>query len=247
MERFGRLLPDAAAWRHEMSREGFEVVDFDAREDTIAITGHAALVIDGAPLWVRYAIELDPGWRTRRAHVHGGSPAGERETLLEADGAGAWRVDGAAAPHLDGILDVDLEASAMTNAFPVHRLRLEQASRPRPPRRGCARTTSPSSGSSRRTRAAVRMRSTTRRSSWISACGSPTTTRASSRCIRRSPCACSDGDTSAGVTATQGRVVCSRSPDRPECPVARTCCSTGPARDRVRRGVARFLAISGPV
>ncbi len=125
MERFGRLLPHAAAWRHEMSREGFEVVDFDAREDAIAITGQAALVMDGAPLWVRYAIELDPGWRTRRAHVHGGSPAGERETLLEADGAGAWRVDGAAAPHLDGILDVDLEASAMTNAFPVHRLRLE--------------------------------------------------------------------------------------------------------------------------
>jgi hypothetical protein len=33
------------------------------------------------------------------------------------------------APHLDGCLDVDLEASAFTNAFPVHRLGLEVGQR----------------------------------------------------------------------------------------------------------------------
>ena len=44
--------------------------------------------------------------------------------LLEADGGGRWRIDGRAAPHLDGCLDVDLESSAMTNALPVHRLTL---------------------------------------------------------------------------------------------------------------------------
>ena len=43
--------------------------------------------------------------------------------MLEADG-GHWLVDGQAAPRLDGCLDVDLESSAMTNAFPVHRLGL---------------------------------------------------------------------------------------------------------------------------
>lgn len=31
-------------------------------------------------------------------------------------------MDGVAAPHLDGLLDVDLEASACTNTLPVHRL-----------------------------------------------------------------------------------------------------------------------------
>lgn len=31
-------------------------------------------------------------------------------------------MDGVAAPHLDGLVDVDLEASACTNTLPVHRL-----------------------------------------------------------------------------------------------------------------------------
>lgn len=35
-----------------------------------------------------------------------------------------WIVDGQATPRLDGCLDVDLESSALTNAFPVHRLGL---------------------------------------------------------------------------------------------------------------------------
>jgi uncharacterized protein len=47
---------------------------------------------------------------------------GVRSTVLEADGHGQWKVDGEAAPQLDGCLDVDLEASAFTNALPVHRL-----------------------------------------------------------------------------------------------------------------------------
>ena len=44
--------------------------------------------------------------------------------MIEADGAGRWRVDGTRAPHLDGCLDVDLESSAMTNTLPVHRMEL---------------------------------------------------------------------------------------------------------------------------
>jgi hypothetical protein len=124
MEHFGRL-PAAAAWRHETSREGFEVVFLAADEQGIHIAGEAALVMDDEPVSVGYALELDRDWITRRAGVRGRTRAGVRETRVEADGRGAWRVDGAAAPQLDGILDLDLEASAVTNALPVHRLRLE--------------------------------------------------------------------------------------------------------------------------
>jgi hypothetical protein len=49
---------------------------------------------------------------------------GVREVAIERDGAGDWTVDGAPAPHVAGCLDVDLEASALTNAFPVARLAL---------------------------------------------------------------------------------------------------------------------------
>ncbi len=43
---------------------------------------------------------------------------------LVSDGEGSWTVDGHSAPQLDGLYDVDLEASACTNTLPVHRLDL---------------------------------------------------------------------------------------------------------------------------
>lgn len=54
----------------------------------------------------------------------GRSVSGSRSAALDADGAGRWLVDGRAASHLDGCLDVDLESSAMTNALPVRRMSL---------------------------------------------------------------------------------------------------------------------------
>jgi hypothetical protein len=120
----GARLPPFAAWRHREAREGFEVVFFDAHDGGLRIQGHTAAVEAGAPFAVRCAIELDARWRTRAARVSGQSSHGPREVVLEADGDGGWRVDGRAEPQLDGCLDVDLESSALTNAFPVHRLGL---------------------------------------------------------------------------------------------------------------------------
>jgi hypothetical protein len=48
---------------------------------------------------------------------------------LLTDGQGRWEVDGKAEALLDGCLDVDLEASAMTNALPVRRLDLAPGER----------------------------------------------------------------------------------------------------------------------
>jgi hypothetical protein len=79
----------------------------------------------GAAWSVAYAIELDAAWVTRTARVHGRSAAGAGSVTLVADGAGSWEVDGRARPELDGCFDVDLESSALTNAFPVRRLGLE--------------------------------------------------------------------------------------------------------------------------
>jgi hypothetical protein len=52
------------------------------------------------------------------ARIRGRCAKGSRSTVLEADGAGHWLIDGERAPWLDGCLEVDLEASAMTNALP---------------------------------------------------------------------------------------------------------------------------------
>jgi hypothetical protein len=106
------------------ARAGFEVLFARPDPDGLHFDGHVTAVEDGEAWSVRYAISLEPSWRTRTARVVVRSATGEHETHLEADGNGAWRVDGTPAPHLDGCLDVDLEASAFTNAFPIHRLDL---------------------------------------------------------------------------------------------------------------------------
>ena len=113
--------PESAAWRHVHARDGFEVSYFQARDDGYLIEGCTTAVEDGRSWIVRYALEIDAGWATRRARITGRSGGGSRSVLLEADGAGEWRVDGVPADQLRGCLDVDLEASAMTNTLPVHR------------------------------------------------------------------------------------------------------------------------------
>ena len=117
-------VPRMAAWRHIDAREAFEVAFFTPSATGLRIDGHTAAVEEGEPFAVRYAIHLDAAWRTVSAHLWCRSAGGTYERHLESDGRGGWRVDGAAAPALRGLLDVDLEASAMTNAFPVRRMRL---------------------------------------------------------------------------------------------------------------------------
>lgn len=122
-------LPTVAAWRHVGARDGYEVVFFhhDAdRPGLITIDGTSAATEDGSSWWVRYHLELDGDWTTRRAEIRGRSPLGEHHRLLESDGLGRWAVDGTHDATLDGCIDVDLEASACTNTIPIHRLDLQR-------------------------------------------------------------------------------------------------------------------------
>jgi hypothetical protein len=116
--------PRRAAWQHREARNGFEVVFLEPVGDEYRIEGDTAAV-EGDEAWsVRYRIVLSRAWHTTKAHVTSRSAAGRCEVTLQCDEAGRWRIDGAQAPHLDGCRDVDLESSALTNAFPVHRLGL---------------------------------------------------------------------------------------------------------------------------
>jgi hypothetical protein len=139
--------PSTAAWQHRQARQGFEVVFLHTSDCGHRIEGTTAAVEDGQAWAVEYVITLDRDWLTKSALVYGRSASGRRELMLEADGAGAWTVNGAPAPEVDGCLDVDLEASSLTNAFPVHRLGLRVGRRPARQRPMFARWTSASSGS----------------------------------------------------------------------------------------------------
>jgi hypothetical protein len=122
-------LPATAAWRHLGARDGFEVVFLRTEPYGYRIEGHATAVEEGQAWGIRYAITLDTTWTTRSVRVEGRSPLGAHDVRLESEGTGEWRVDGKPAPALSGCPDVDLEASAFTNAFPVHRLALEVGER----------------------------------------------------------------------------------------------------------------------
>ena len=122
-------VPATAAWQHRDARSGFEVVYFQSFGERSRAEGWTTAIEDGSTWAVEYVIDLDGAGATRSARVRGRSAAGFSLTLLEADGAGRWLVDGVPAPHLDGCLDVDLESSAMTNALPVRRMGLPPGAR----------------------------------------------------------------------------------------------------------------------
>jgi hypothetical protein len=117
-------LPATACWEHRAARSGFEVAYFQATPGGWRMDGTTAAVEDGQTWIVSYSIRLDAVWMTREARVTARTASGSHETLLACDGGGRWHVDGRAAAHLDGCLDVDLESSALTNTLPVHRLGL---------------------------------------------------------------------------------------------------------------------------
>jgi uncharacterized protein len=76
-----------------------------------------------APYVARYAIRIDPAWRTRGVEVE--LENGGRTSLnLSSDGAGRWTRAGEALDALDGCHDVDLEWSPSTNTLPIRRLAL---------------------------------------------------------------------------------------------------------------------------
>jgi uncharacterized protein len=124
-------LPSIAAWRHlGTAREGFEVVFLLVDPNGYHFEGHSTGVEEGQAWSISYILSVDANWRTRTAHIFGHSMLGKHELRLEGDGTGIWRVDGASAPsEIAGCLDVDLEASAFTNALPIHRLQLDVGQR----------------------------------------------------------------------------------------------------------------------
>ncbi len=116
--------PPSACWRHQGLRSGFEVAYFLPDGDGWLVDGTTAGLQDGNTWVVTYRIRLDRVWTTRSAEVVARTKSGSHACRLDSDRAGCWKVDGKKASRLDGCLDVDLESSAVTNAFPVHRLGL---------------------------------------------------------------------------------------------------------------------------
>lgn len=117
-------LPATAAWRLVDAHDGFEVLFLSRDGEGYRFEGQSTGVEEGQAWSISYVLVVDSGWATRSAELVGRTERGAHRLRLQGDGSGEWRLDGASAPHLDGLLDVDLEGSAFTNALPMHRLGL---------------------------------------------------------------------------------------------------------------------------
>jgi uncharacterized protein len=114
-------LPQTGAWHLLGAYEGHEVVRFITSKKGIILEGTTVGVEEGVPWSIHYHIEVAPNWHVRRANITDYSGT---ELDVQTDGAGSWTIDGKRHPELNGCLDLDFEASAVTNTLPVHRLGL---------------------------------------------------------------------------------------------------------------------------
>lgn len=122
----GRLaaLPATAAWRHLGLRTGFEIAHFatSTRDGMTRLWGNSLIVEDGVGYAVTYSVSVDENWKTCEATIETHTRESTRTTQLLRDERGSWTVDGRTRPDLAGCIDIDLEASVVTNTLPIHRL-----------------------------------------------------------------------------------------------------------------------------
>jgi hypothetical protein len=125
MNRDALPLPASAAWRLVDAHDGFEVLFASEDDDGLRLDGHLTVVEEGVPCAMRYSIRVDRGWTMQWAQVIARSGADWYERQIQRTASGELAVDGVAVPELEGLVDVDLERSAVTNALPVNRMKLE--------------------------------------------------------------------------------------------------------------------------
>ncbi len=77
-------LPTHAAWRHQDTRTGFEVAQFELRPSGGFRVFGCTNAVEADQCWtVQYEMDIDADWTTRRAVIVGRSADGPRRTLLE--------------------------------------------------------------------------------------------------------------------------------------------------------------------
>lgn len=88
------------------------------------LQGTVLLVADGMDAVLRYQLDCDLGWRTRRLLLEGELQGRPLARLLEVDTAQRWWLNGELQPQVDGCIDLDLAFSPVTNLLPVRRCAL---------------------------------------------------------------------------------------------------------------------------
>jgi hypothetical protein len=105
---------------------GMEHVDIRPADGGLHISGVVIAEDDGTDFGLSYHLKLDALWHTKEVHVR--TTTGH-VLHLESDGRGHWRENGKDRPDLQGCIDVDIQATPLTNTLPIRRLDLETGER----------------------------------------------------------------------------------------------------------------------
>jgi hypothetical protein len=109
-------------WRRLDDGVGLERCTLRERPAGADLSGTALVDFNGKPAEVRWSVEVDDKWVTRRADVQLDLAGATRVRALTHDGNGAWQLDGKDRPDLAGCLDVDLGVTPATNTLPIRRV-----------------------------------------------------------------------------------------------------------------------------
>lgn len=106
-----------AAW--EGCEMGMEHVDIRPADGGLTLSGVVIGQDEGAKFGLHYRLKVDSTWRTRAVHLQTTSG---HVLDLESNGQGSWVENGTPRPDLQGCIDVDIQATPLTNTLPIRRL-----------------------------------------------------------------------------------------------------------------------------
>ncbi len=109
-----------SAW--DGGEAGLEHVDIRPADGGLDVSGVIVGSQEGVKFGLHYRLKLDSSWRTRAVHLQTTSG---RVLDLESNGQGSWTENGKDQPTLQGCIDVDIQATPLTNTLPIQRLALQ--------------------------------------------------------------------------------------------------------------------------
>jgi uncharacterized protein len=114
----------AVIWRRVLDNQSFEICRFIRLRAGVQLNGTILASDEGRPIEICYQISCDPDWKTREVAVRQRYKFVESNLKLSANDKIWHRADQGLLPELAGCIDVDIELTPATNAFPINRLNL---------------------------------------------------------------------------------------------------------------------------
>ena len=114
---------ESILWRR-LDAPGHDACRLEPVADGWRLDGAAVFRHEGAPARLAYRVSCDAEWRSREGTVHGWIGSRVIDCMVRRTMDGAWTLNGATAPKLDGCVDLDFGFTPATNLFQLRRIAL---------------------------------------------------------------------------------------------------------------------------